>query len=301
MKKITFLFLISIAISSLKTNAQDLSISFESTEGFTLGEINGQNGWVTNQTYSPFVNIVDTQSTDGTNALYLEDDPNGPLPNNGITGAVSPAINFNDVTFTIDLFVESGPNPSEFDVILQSVASNALTSRVVFFDGDILVVDAVPDLQFVTAGSYTTDVWFELKVEHDFVNGTIEYSIDNTEVYTGNLVNGTNIDQMLLFSSFNQTGIYADNINFTIPTMRAEEFNSPSIDVYPNPTTDIITINTIDNHNIHGVSIYDLNGKKFESHLNPDHSINVDFLSTGTYLLVIETDKGTKSSKFVKN
>jgi len=301
MKKITYSFLIFTFVFTLQSNAQDLSISFETTEGFTLGEINGQNGWATNPTYSPFINIVDTQSTDGSNALYFQDDPNGPLPNNSITGAVSPAINFNDVIFTIDLFVESGPNPSEFDVILQSVASDALTSRVVFFDGDILVIDAVPDLQVVTAGSYTSDVWFELKVEHDFVNGTIEYSIDNTVIYTGNLVNGTNIDQMLLFSSFNQTGIYADNINFTIPTMRVEEFNSPSVDVYPNPTTDIITIDSNDTYNIHTVSIYDLNGKKFESHLNPDHSINVDFLSTGTYLLVIETDKGTKSTKFVKN
>ncbi len=301
MKKITLLLIMCIAMFSLKTNAQDLSISFESTEGFTLGEINGQNGWVTNPTYSPFVNIVDTQSTDGSNALYFQDDPNGPIPNNGITGAVSPAINFNDVTFTVDLFLESGANPSEFDVILQSVASNAVTSRVVFFDGDILVIDAVPDLQFVNAGTYSSDLWFELKVEHDFVNGTIEYSIDNTVIYTGNLVNGTNIDQLLLFSSFNQTGVYVDNVNFTIPTMGAEEFNSRSIDIYPNPTTDIITIKPNNTFKINALRIYDLSGKQFEAHLNPNYTLNVDFLSSGTYVLVMDTDKGTKSAKFVKN
>lgn len=146
-----------------------------------------------------------------------------------------------------------------------------------------------------------SDLWFELKVEHDFVNGTIEYSIDNTVIYTGNLVNGTNIDQLLLFSSFNQAGVYVDNVNFTIPTMGAEEFNSRSIDIYPNPTTDIITIKPNNTFKINALRIYDLSGKQFEAHLNPNYTLNVDFLSSGTYVLVMDTDKGTKSAKFVKN
>jgi hypothetical protein len=300
MKKITLLFTVFLVAFTLKTEAQDLNISFESTEGFTLGEINGQNGWVANPTYSPFVNIVDTQSTDGSNSLYFETDPNGPVPNNGITGAVSPTLSFNDVTFTVDLFVESGLNPSEFDVILQSVASNALTSRVVFFDGDILVVDAVPTPQFVSAGTYTPDVWLELKIVHDFVNGVIEYSIDNAVVYTGNIVNGTSIDQMLLFSSFNQTGIYVDNVNFTTTTMSVEEFNNINLEIFPNPTTDILNIRTNNIFEINNISIYDMSGKKLEANLDSNNSVKVDHLSSGTYILVVDTNKGSQTERFIK-
>ena len=299
MKQVTLLLLVFVVFLVTKTTAQDLSLSFESSEGFTLGEINGQNGWTANPTYSPLVNVVDTKSTEGSNSLYFEDDPNGPIPDGGITGAISPTINFDDVVFTVDLFVESGQNPSEFDVILQSVASDALTSRVAFLNGDILVVDAVPGLQFVNVGTYTSDVWFELKIVHNFMTGTIEYSIDDTLIYTGNVVNGTNIDQMLLFSSFNQTGIYVDNVNFST-TLNVEEFENVNIDIYPNPTADIINIKTDNSLSLDDVRIYDMSGKEFEAHLNPDHSVNVDFLSHGVYHLILVTDKGKQRIQFMK-
>ena len=299
MKKITLLLLVFVVFLTAKTTAQDLSLSFESSEGFTLGEIDGQNGWVANPNYSQLVNIVDTKSTDGSNSLYLENDPTGPIPDGGITGAISPTIDFDDVVFTVDLFVESGQDPSEFDVILQSVASDALTSRVAFFDGDILVVDAVPGLQFVNIGTYTPDVWFELKIVHDFINATIEYSIDDNIIYTGNVVNGTNIDQMLFFSSFNQTGIYVDNVNFST-TLNVDEFENINIDIYPNPTADIINIETNNALDLKNVSIYDMSGREIETNLNADHSVNVDFLSPGIYFLILVTDNAKQRIKFVK-
>lgn len=300
MKKITLSLLVFLTIPC-SLLAQNLSISFEAAEGFTLGEINGQNNWTANPTYSPFVNIVDTQSTDGSHSLYFQDDPNGPVPNDGITGAISPSIDFDDVTFTADLFVESGANASEFDIILQSVASDALTSRTVFLDGNIIVVDAVPALQFVNIGTYTPDTWFELKVEHDFANGFIEYSIDDTVIHTGNIVNGTNIDQMLLFSSFNQTGIYIDNINFTTPNMNVEEFADFSIDIYPNPTVNLLYVETNQFDAIKSVEIFDITGRSYETILNSDNSINVESLSAGVYLLEVETGQQKQSKRFIKH
>lgn len=300
MKKITLLFIVLLAVFSLKTIAQGFNISFESTEGFTLGELNGQNGWLANATYSPFVNIVDTQSTDGSNSLYFQNDPNGPVPGGSITGAVSPTINYGDVTFTVDLFLESGANPSEFNIILQSLATNALTSRVAFFNGDILVADTVPTLQFVNVGTFTPDVWLEFKIVHDFVGGSLEYYVDDTLIYTGNVVNGTSIDQMLLFSSFNQTGIYVDNVNFTTPSMNVEEFSDLNFEIYPNPTTEVINITAKNPYKINAVSIYDMTGKKIDAKLSANQSVNVSSLSTGTYILVVDTDKGKQNVKFVK-
>lgn len=297
MKNSTFLF-IALLLSTLSFNAQQL-ISFEAGEGFTLGEINGQNGWMSNPNYTTFVNVVDTQSTDGTNSLYFSADPNGPIPNNSITGTGINGFNFGDITFTADIFVESGANPSEFNIILQSLTQNALTSRVVFFDGTIILVDSVPNPQFVTAGNFTPDVWFELKIIHDFTAGTIEYFIDDTLFYTGNVVNGTGIEEMLLFSSFNQTGFYIDNINFTPNNLNTDQFESVEIDIFPNPATDKLSLRS-NNVPFNSARIFDFAGREYAVSLNIDNSINVNDLSSGMYILKVETDLGTKNLKFIK-
>jgi hypothetical protein len=303
MKKITQLLSFYLILLSGLINAQNLNISFESSEGFTLGEINGQNSWIANPNYSNLVNIVDTQFTDGTSSLFFSGDPNGPIPNNSITGAGISNLNFTDVTFTADIFVESGLglNPSEFNIILQSPSLNALTSRVVFFNGTIILVDSIPTPQFVTAGNFIPDTWFELKIVHDFTNGTIEYYIDDSLFYTGNVVNGTTIEEMLLFSSFNQTGFYIDNINFTSNTMSAEEFTAAEIKIYPNPTSDILYLEKNTTHEIASVQIFDSTGREYEAMLGEDYSINVENLPTGIYILNLKTYSGTESIKFVKN
>ncbi len=298
MKRITLLFGL---IFSLSLNAQSiLSFSFESGEGYSLGEINNQNGWLSNPNYSQFVNIVDTQSSDGSFSLQFESDPNGPIPGNSITGTGISSLNFTDITFTADLFVESGLNPSEFNIILQSPSTNALTSRVVFFDGDILLVDSIPNPQFVIAGTYTADTWFELKIVHDFTGGTIEYFIDDTLFYSGNVVNGTNIEEMLLFSSFNQTGFFIDNIRFSNNSLSTEEFSNLDLKIYPNPATERLFIENADHLSINSLTCFDVNGKQQDVLLSSDQSINVSNLSAGLYILNLQTDSGHQSLKFIK-
>jgi hypothetical protein len=298
MKKITLLFSLLFA---LNLQAQSLlSYSFESGEGFTLGEINNQNGWASNPNYSQFVNVVDSQSTDGSFSLQFQPDPNGPIPGNSITGTGISSLNFLDVTFTADLFVESGLNPSEFNIILQSPSANALTSRVVFFDGTIILVDSNPNPQFVNAGTYTSDTWFELKIVHDFTGGTIEYFIDDNLFYSGNVVNGTNIEEMLLFSSFNQTGFFIDNIRFSNNVLNTEEFTDLNLSVYPNPTTERLFIENADHLEIKFLTCFDVTGKQHDLLMSADQSINVSNLNAGLYILNLQTDLGNQSLKFIK-
>jgi len=298
MKKITLLLGL-LFIGVYNSNAQQL-ISFEASEGFSLGEINGQNGWMSNPNYTSFVTVVDTQSTNGTSSLFFSSDPNGPVPNNGITGTGINGFNFGDITFTADIFVESGPSPSEFNIILQSLSQNALTSRVVFFDGSIILVDSIPEPQFVNAGTFTQDVWFEFKIVHDFIAGTIEYFVDDTLFYSGSVVNGTGIEEMLLFSSFNQTGFYIDNINFTPNNLSSEEFNTISLKAYPNPASEKLFLTSKNNVSINSVKVFDLSGREHRVFLNDDNSINVDYLSSGMYVLRVKTANGIQKLKFIK-
>ena len=69
------------------------------------------------------------------------------------------------------------------------------------------------------------------------------------------------------------------------------------ISVYPNPTSDLLTIKSTDK--IKKVSVYDVSGKKVRVELIDD-KIDVRHLQSGTYLLEIQTSSGKQTKKFIK-
>lgn len=80
------------------------------------------------------------------------------------------------------------------------------------------------------------------------------------------------------------------------------EFLNTKFEIYPNPTTDIITIKNEENILIKNIDIIDLNGRIIKS-IKPEEQhtqLNLDFLAAGTYLLNIKTDQGTAAKKIVK-
>lgn len=81
-------------------------------------------------------------------------------------------------------------------------------------------------------------------------------------------------------------------------TLGVENPESNPVSVYPNPASNLITIQTT--HSISNVSVYDMQGKNV---LNVnDNIIDVSNLSNGLYLIKIEDSQGNKmNSKFVKN
>ena len=69
--------------------------------------------------------------------------------------------------------------------------------------------------------------------------------------------------------------------------------------LYPNPVTNILTINNPNGITIDSIAVYDITGKivlKQETSLN----INVQQLPQGVYLLKINTQNGTSNYKFIK-
>ena len=71
-----------------------------------------------------------------------------------------------------------------------------------------------------------------------------------------------------------------------------------SIQVYPNPTNSIITIDT--EMNIRSVRILDLTGKIITSNSQSSKTINVTDLPSGIFFLEIETEEGSFTKKFIK-
>lgn len=76
-------------------------------------------------------------------------------------------------------------------------------------------------------------------------------------------------------------------------------FDNMSILIYPNPTNNIININS-NNVEIKQISIYNILGQLVKNNLNNQTTIDVSDLKSGTYLISIETENGIQTQKFIK-
>lgn len=106
----------------------------------------------------------------------------------------------------------------------------------------------------------------------------------------------------------NKADIYFD-YNFPITTEPAvtqfsllarDQFEDRSIEMYPNPVKDKLSVNA--KSNIQSISVYDLQGRLIETHLPNATTSKIDFASyaLGTYLVKITTYKGSRTQKVIR-
>lgn len=110
--------------------------------------------------------------------------------------------------------------------------------------------------------------------------------------------NGTNTgDQVFLTSLLIQENLSAGIMDIVN--------NADSWNVYPNPSTDRINIESLDaNAEMKSLEMYDITGKLIKSFsyetISQSQSIDIANLQSGVYVLNIQTDKNRVTKKFVK-
>ncbi|PRX14237.1 putative secreted protein (Por secretion system target) [Nonlabens ulvanivorans] len=76
------------------------------------------------------------------------------------------------------------------------------------------------------------------------------------------------------------------------------------LELFPNPSHDLVNINTM-NSSIEAISIYDITGKNIKriqlKNQSNKYALNIENLSKGQYLLVIDTNNGRSAENFIKN
>ena len=73
-----------------------------------------------------------------------------------------------------------------------------------------------------------------------------------------------------------------------------------NIKVYPNPVTNVLTIETMDKSEIKNITISDMSGKLIYSNKLENNSVDVSFLKQGVYTITFDKDKA-KTFKIIKN
>lgn len=88
-------------------------------------------------------------------------------------------------------------------------------------------------------------------------------------------------------------------IDYTLLNIEDNSFAN-TIFVYPNPTHDYITINSQNDISINAIKIYDAFGRLVVMQDKPENLINISALTNGLLIVKIETEKGIKVEKLIK-
>ncbi len=96
--------------------------------------------------------------------------------------------------------------------------------------------------------------------------------------------------------------IITNTATTSIQTLSIEDFEFDNyLKIWPNPTKDFITISSMQNIEISSFNIYNSLGQLIQVSTHPNEILDVSKLEDGTYFLKIISNKGTSSTKFIKN
>ncbi len=95
--------------------------------------------------------------------------------------------------------------------------------------------------------------------------------------------------------------IVTNTATSTFSTLQNDTFDFDNyFTIYPNPVGEYLNITTKQATEMYSITIYNLIGQQVQTTTHPTETVDVSSLTTGSYIVKIDTDKGVSSSKFVK-
>jgi hypothetical protein len=159
-------------------------------------------------------------------------------------------------------------------------------------NGTYLITVQYDALTSPTGNTFAPDYTFTSPVSYEFVN-TMVYT---TQLYTGGFSGGWNALLRLHLDGFVQEDVATEEI---------ATLDNAKINVFPNPTTEFITVDLeLENvSEIVDVKIIDVNGrvlqdKIFNNIKNDKLTFDVKNLAAGNYFVRVQTEEGTRTKHF---
>ena len=103
-------------------------------------------------------------------------------------------------------------------------------------------------------------------------------------------------------SPYDNWTVYGNHFFHENCVLSTEKWVNENYSIYPNPTSDFLNIKenaTIEN-NINSVQILDTNGRLIKNFKDHFYKLDIQELPKGNYVLIINTQKGNKTEKFIK-
>lgn len=302
--------------------AQAQSTSFEASEGFTEGDINGQNEWfsssyddgsgttayITNQV------IANGFSSDGTSSFYAQEEPEFDGQDGPVIGAFKDvAMAGPETLFSVDVFpVDQISGGADYSVNLTT--ANAETANIgirinfgylsATAPATIKVVDfnTAGTLSYINTGvEWEAGQWYNLRAEVDGNAGTIVYYLDDAIIYEGAPL-ATEFDGVALTHDNWGGTVFFDNLVLS-NSLSVSRHDVATFAVAPNPTSGNVVIGNTGNANITKVTVSDLNGRTVKSlpgGTMTNLTVDMSDLTTGVYMMNINSDSGSVTKKIIK-
>ncbi len=164
----------------------------------------------------------------------------------------------------------------------------------------------------ITTATWPANTWIKVGYSYDYITGAITYTINGTTVSLA--VNGYTIpggldafehDIIMPYTTGNNATMTAavDNVILEansvaqLGTSQVGQIGDVKLSVYPNPATDVLTVNSASK--VKAAKVYDVTGKQVNASVQ-GNQIDVKNLAKGVYILNVATEKGTESVKFIK-
>ena len=300
------LFILSF-VSSLFFAQQ--TISFESSEGYELGNINGQNGWTVTETSDGLLTnqvVSDEFAKTGNyafkNAFVPELDFQW-LPIIGVEKSFSPALDDQDLTISYD-FYATEQNGSDFEFALYSInqEDDAYDTLLAVGFENRGMIYLYPELNFggftYADATWEPNQWYNLKIH--ITKDKITYYLDDVQIFENENTAKLKIDGMnFLHNNFGGDAYY-DNIKINDEELAVNTIPKGKINMYPNPVADILNIQLSSGEKLENIEIYSVSGQKILTE-NTEKEINVKKLQPGNYIVKAKNTTGkTYTSKIVK-
>lgn len=298
--KTNLLFVAALILAGM---VQAQNTSFEAEEGYSLGEINGQNGWEVTSLFSNMFTVSDDQASEGQYALRLGIDETGWIPPGSIVGPardISEEVPDSPDSYKVsaDLYFTSTETPqSEIDFYVYGAAGiEAMPGSIMALANGFVRIIELSDLTTAAEVEVSNDVFTNLSVEFDFINQQTLYYVNDDLVYTGDL----HLSRVTAygFLTTGRTVGYVDNIITSEPNLGVDDIEQNQFSHYVNQNKLILKSPLVMNEMV----IYNLGGQKIlsESLNSTDGNIEIGSLSPGVYIARLNFQDETKSFKFIR-
>ncbi len=284
------------------------AISFESTEGFSVGDINGQAGWISTPTGGFPENVTHQmistdKASDGSSALKIVKENTYGTQTDPVIGGFynlsAPLANTNfSVSFDINI---SQLNGSDFGFQAINSIDDQFVVRLDFEKtGLVKILNLASGIQELisTPSTWLPNTWYRLKVVGSATE--IRYYLNNMLIYTGTTASSLDINQLRFVHNNSVGSAYIDNIKINselwVMSVKDSKATSKEISLYPNPATDFLTVNSA--AKVKSIQIYDETGKLIKTEVN-NNKIEVKGLPAGVYMVNIKTEARNFTEKVI--
>ena len=308
----TTLFVAAAFALTFAANAQ--VISFETSEGYTAGDINTQSNWsTTGYGDGTFIEgqVISTDAfTTGTQSLKLNQEVSVSPQTNPIVGAFytyPTAIPNDAATFSADLYI-SEQSATSMSVVFALVDLVELKYRTYInfaYDSyvNVLVQGATPGL--ITAADagfvWQPETWYNVKIQT--AGQIVTFFIDGVEIYQGVMPSDGPISEVRFVHDNYDGFAYVDNFRTNDENLSTDNFvSNTNLRHFFNQQNQTLALNSQDS-NLTNVEIFNTLGQNVLTQKLSAQTENISLsnLAAGSYIVKVAMGDAHKTIKIVKN